>query len=98
MMSLGERALCTKTMSTLALVSKNQRVIDITGVMPTPPERNSTLSAGKSMALNSPTGPCTGNWSPSLRLSCNQLETLPPGTRLMVMEKLYGTDGELEMV
>ncbi|MNY73760.1 hypothetical protein D3C86_2126280 [compost metagenome] len=88
MMSLGVRALCTKTMSTLPLVSKNQRDMDITGVMPTPPLRNSTLSVGKSMALNRPTGPCTASSSPSLRLSCNQLETLPPGTRLMVMEKL----------
>ncbi|MNT20880.1 hypothetical protein D3C72_1562010 [compost metagenome] len=31
-------------------------------------------------------------------MSCSQLDTLPPGTRLMVTEKLYGTDGELEMV
>jgi hypothetical protein len=50
------------------------------------------------MALNSPTGPCTASSWPSCRVSCSQLETLPPGTRLMVTEKLYGTDGELEMV
>ncbi|MCY1447273.1 hypothetical protein D9M71_638840 [compost metagenome] len=88
MMSFGVRALCTKIMSTSPLVSKNQRAMDITGVMPTPPERYSTLSAGKSMALKRPTGPCTASWSPSLRLSWIQLETLPPGTRLMVSEKL----------
>ena len=75
-------------MSTLALGSQNQRAMVMTGVMPPPPERNSTLSAGKSIALNRPTGPCTGSSWPSMRLSCSQLETRPPGTRLMVMEKL----------
>src|SRR5476651_429709 len=72
--------------------------MDMTGVMPTSPLKYRTFGLLKSMALNSPTGPCTASSWPSCNVSCSQLETLPPGTRLMVMEKLYGTDGELEMV
>ncbi|MNP84465.1 hypothetical protein D3C76_1837840 [compost metagenome] len=62
--------------------------MDITGVMPTPPDRYSTLPDGKSMALNRPTGPCTGSSRPSCMVSCRKLETRPPGTRLTVIEKL----------
>ena len=56
-MSLGVCELWINFMSTALLVSYHQRVIDITGVMPTPPENNA-LSVGKSMQLKLPMGPC----------------------------------------
>ncbi|MNY60211.1 hypothetical protein D3C86_1967340 [compost metagenome] len=92
-MSLGVRALCTKTMSRSACRSAAARVIAISGVIPEPADRYSNLRAGPATGVKTPAGPEAAIASPALRLSCSQLETAPPGTRLTVIEKVNGRVG-----
>ena len=61
------------------------RVIDISGVTPLPAERKRYSGAGCSARLNRPYGPATCRVSPTVRVSCSQFETGPPGTRLTVI-------------
>ncbi|MNJ58263.1 hypothetical protein D3C77_538910 [compost metagenome] len=92
-MSFGVRALCTKTMSSSACRSAAARVMAISGVTPEPADRYSNLRAGPATGVNTPAGPEAARAWPGRRLSCSQLDTVPPGTRLTVMAKVNGRVG-----
>jgi hypothetical protein len=47
------------------------------------------LRAGWRAQVNSPAGPSTRTGAPGCRLSCSQFDTLPPGTRLTVIEIVW---------
>ncbi|MNP39968.1 hypothetical protein D3C76_1335650 [compost metagenome] len=98
MISVGVRALCTKTMSRLPAMSQAARVIDIKGVTPEPADRYNNLVAGWPTGVKLPAGPEALRLSPGLRLSCSQFDTAPPGTRLTVMENAKGRVGEDDRV
>jgi hypothetical protein len=74
------------------------RVIDISGVMPLPAGRNRYFGARWCAMLNRPSGPLMCSLSPTARLSCSQLDTGPPGTRLTVMVSPPDGVGGEEMV
>ena len=50
--------------------------------------------AGWSAQVNSPIGPSARSAMPGRSVSCIQLETGPPGTRLVVIETSCGRVGE----
>ena len=97
-MSEGVRALCTKTMSSWAAMSKPARVIDINGVTPEPAERYSSIFAGCPTGVKLPAGPDALSESPARRLSCSQFDTTPFGTRLTVIENEKGRVGDDDSV
>ena len=66
-----------------AVVASTCLVIDITGVMPLPPQKPST-GRSDSWGQKTPAGFVSSIASPAERLSRNQLETRPPATRLTV--------------
>ncbi|MNT17673.1 hypothetical protein D3C71_1808600 [compost metagenome] len=72
--------------------------MDIRGVIPEPADRKRYRWAGCRADENSPAGPNTRNASPTSRRSCSQFDTLPPGTRLTVMDKVCGRVGGDEIV
>ncbi|OAD22288.1 hypothetical protein THIOM_001914 [Candidatus Thiomargarita nelsonii] len=88
MMSLGLRTEFKNLISTLADTSHNQRDIDISGVIPLPPVKNKIfLGILPGTRQNLPLGPAMLILSPTFRLSGNQFETKPPGTRFTVTSK-----------
>ena len=56
------------------LVSLSQRDIDMTGVIPLPPERKRKGPASSGMQVKVPFGPLRKSVVPTLRLSCSQLD------------------------
>ena len=74
------------------------RAIDISGVMPLPPERKRYLGAGCASIVNTPSGPKALSAMPGRRLSWSQFDTRPPGWRFTVIESRCGRVGGEEMV
>lgn len=95
-MSSGVLALCRKITSVSEFKSCIARDMDMSGVIPLPAERNKydrLVGRQLSKQENSPAGPNTRTWLPTFKLSCSQLETMPPGTRLTVMDTRSGRVG-----
>ena len=70
--------------------------MDMTGVMPLPPQKPST-GRSDSLGQKTPAGLVTSMTSPSARLSRNQFETNPPATRLTVTVRSRSVPGALDM-
>jgi hypothetical protein len=98
MMSDGVRALWTKTTSASEPRSYRLRVIDMTGVIPLPPERNRYFADGWRAVVKTPKGPSAEMRVPGVIVSCSQFETRPPGWRLTVMPSRWGRVGGVEIV
>ena len=96
--SCGVRPACRNTTSASPALSAISRSIDITGVIPEPPDRNRYFRAGASGRRKVPRGPCARTEAPGVRLSCSQFDTTPPATRLTVMVKAPGRVGGEEML
>ena len=71
-------------------------MIDITGVMPLPPQKP-TSGRADSCGQNTPAGLVSSIVSPAERLSRNQFETSPPATRLTVTVSSVSVVGALDM-
>ena len=97
-MSLGVRALWRNTTSASDPRSYIVRIIDMSGVMPLPADRKRYLSAGCRASVKAPSGAIAVTLLPGTTLSCTQLETVPPMTRLTVMAIRCGRVGGEEIV
>ena len=53
--------------------------MDMTGVIPLPPERKRYLADGWRAMVKTPKGPSAEMRCPGTMLSCSQLDTSPPG-------------------
>ena len=98
MMSDGVRALCTNTTSASEPMSYRVRVMDMTGVIPLPPERKRYLAAGLRAIENTPKGPSAEMRFPGTISSCSQFDTRPPGWRFTVIPSRCGRVGGEEIV
>jgi hypothetical protein len=98
MMSDGVRALCTNTTSASEPRSYRVRVMDMTGVMPLPPDRKRYLFDGWRAGVKTPKGPSAEMRCPGDIVSCSQFDTRPPGWRLTVIPSRWGRVGGVEIV
>ena len=78
--------------------SASARSIDMTGVMPEPPDTSSNGPSPAAGSVNAPDGPMPRSSWPGLGWSCSQFDTRPPATRLTVTEKPRGASGDDEML
>ena len=97
-MSAGVRALCTNTTSASEPRSYRVRVIDMTGVIPLPPDRKRYFADGWRAVVKTPKGPSAEMRVPGAIVSCSQFETSPPGWRLTVIPSRCGRVGGVEIV
>ncbi len=72
-------------------------VIDSTGVMPLPPQKAMIGRSSSSPRQNAPEGGDVSTRSPTDKVSLNQLDTEPPGTRLTVTARSESVSGALDM-
>ena len=77
-------------------VASTLLAMDITGVMPLPPQK-ATIGRLASRTQKVPEGRVTSERSPSATWSTSQLETTPPGTRLTVTASSSSVSGALDM-
>ena len=97
-MSAGVRVLCTNTTSASEPRSYRVRVIDMTGVIPLPPERKRYFAERCRAIVNTPKGPSAEMRFPGAIVSCSQFDTRPPGWRLTVIPSRWGRVGGVEIV
>ena len=72
------------------------RTIDMTGVIPLPPQK-ATIGRSGSATQKTPAGLVTSSTSPSATSSCSQFEPAPPGTRLTVTTRSSSVSGALDI-
>ena len=72
--------------------------MDMSGVTPTPADRSSSLRSAACGKMKSPDGPVARSRAPGRTVSCSQLDTNPPETRLLVTVMVSGRVGGEAMV